>query len=127
MHGLQRTLVADPRCNDRLFPSTSQARQPGDTSFAPRQLQRGCCGSERHDHDDSGFHEGAFEPQVLLIDAGCEWKDYASDITRTIPIGNGGKFTEKAGQVYELVLRMQKVGQTGCPDLTPCANMAQWG
>jgi len=34
---------------------------------------------------------------------------YASDITRTIPVGNGGKYTEKAGAIYELVLRMQKV------------------
>lgn len=100
---------ADARCNDRLFPSTSQTRQAGDTSFAPRQLQRGCCGTDSHDEADSTFHDGAFEPQVLLIDAGCEWKDYASDITRTIPVGNGGKFTEKAGEIYELVLRMQKV------------------
>lgn len=45
----------------------------------------------------------------MLIDAGCEWMGYASDITRTIPVGNGGKYTEKAGQIYELVLRMQKV------------------
>lgn len=34
---------------------------------------------------------------------------YASDITRTIPIGNGGNYTDKAGHIYELVLRMQKV------------------
>jgi Xaa-Pro dipeptidase len=46
---------------------------------------------------------------MLLIDAGCEWENYASDITRTIPIGNGGKYTKEAGEIYELVLRMQKV------------------
>ena len=55
------------------------------------------------------LHTGAFEPQILLIDAGCEWQGYASDVTRTIPIGNGGKYTEKGGEIYELVLRMQKV------------------
>lgn len=46
---------------------------------------------------------------MLLIDAGCEWDNYASDITRTMPIGNGGKFTEEARAIYELVLEMQKV------------------
>lgn len=29
-------------------------------------------------------------------------------MTRTIPVGNGGKYTERAGEIYELVLRMQK-------------------
>jgi len=43
-----------------------------------------------------------------LIDAGCEWDCYASDITRTIPVGNGGKFTPEAKEIYELVLEMQK-------------------
>ncbi|KDR75034.1 hypothetical protein GALMADRAFT_248886 [Galerina marginata CBS 339.88] len=47
-------------------------------------------------------------PQVLLIDAGCEWNCYASDITRTMPVGNGGKFTPEARAIYELVLEMQK-------------------
>ena len=100
------------RCNDTLFPSTAQPRQNGDTSFTPRQHGRGCCGSATdHEHatPTSSFHDSAFEPQVLLIDAGCEWKDYASDITRTLPVGNGGKFTERAGHIYDLVLKMQKV------------------
>ncbi|TDL17094.1 Creatinase/aminopeptidase [Rickenella mellea] len=48
-------------------------------------------------------------PQVLLIDAGCEWNCYASDITRTMPVGNGGKFTTEARAIYELVLEMQKL------------------
>jgi len=50
-----------------------------------------------------------FSPQVLLIDAGCEWNCYASDITRTMPVGNGGKFTREARAIYELVLEMQKL------------------
>jgi Xaa-Pro dipeptidase len=66
-----------------------------------------------HDHQNKNefVHEGAkeFNPQVLLIDAGCEWNCYASDITRTMPVGNGGKFTPEARAIYELVLEMQKV------------------
>ncbi|KAF9260381.1 Creatinase/aminopeptidase [Marasmius fiardii PR-910] len=48
-------------------------------------------------------------PQVLLIDAGCEWSCYASDITRTMPVGNGGKFSPESKAIYELVLEMQRV------------------
>ncbi|KAI6024242.1 Creatinase/aminopeptidase [Pisolithus marmoratus] len=47
-------------------------------------------------------------PQVLLIDAGCEWECYSSDITRTMPVGNGGKFTTEARAMYDLVLEMQQ-------------------
>jgi len=66
-----------------------------------------------HDHQNKNdlAHGKAKElnPQVLLIDAGCEWECYASDITRTMPVGNGGKFTPEARTIYELVLEMQKV------------------
>ncbi|WRT69710.1 uncharacterized protein IL334_006700 [Kwoniella shivajii] len=99
-------------CNDRLFPSTAVPRYPDDQSFTPPQLARGCCGAlapaHAHESPPTSPHGKAFSPQVLLIDAGCEWQGYASDITRTIPVGNGGRFTKEAGEVYELVLRMQK-------------------
>ncbi|THU85022.1 Creatinase/aminopeptidase [Dendrothele bispora CBS 962.96] len=66
-----------------------------------------------HDHHNKMefAHGGKRElnPQVLLIDAGCEWNCYASDITRTMPVGNGGKFTKEARGIYELVLEMQKL------------------
>lgn len=66
-----------------------------------------------HDHHNSNaLRQGStkeFDPQVLLIDAGCEWNCYASDITRTMPVGNSGKFTPEARAIYELVLKMQKV------------------
>ncbi|EGO22853.1 hypothetical protein SERLADRAFT_349935, partial [Serpula lacrymans var. lacrymans S7.9] len=59
--------------------------------------------------NDREFSWGPLNPQVLLIDAGCEWNCYASDITRTMPVGNGGKFTPEAKAIYELVLEMQKL------------------
>ena len=43
---------------------------------------------------------------LLLVDAGCEYKGYASDITRTFPIN--GKFTEAQRDIYDLVLQTQK-------------------
>ena len=65
-----------------------------------------------HHHNKNDLTHGPskkLNPQVLLIDAGCEWDCYASDITRTMPVGNGGKFTPEARAIYELVLEMQKV------------------
>ena len=42
---------------------------------------------------------------LLLIDAGCEYQGYASDITRTFPVN--GKFTGPQKDIYELVLSAQ--------------------
>ena len=42
---------------------------------------------------------------LLLIDAGCEYKGYASDITRTFPVN--GQFTGPQKEIYELVLASQ--------------------
>jgi hypothetical protein len=36
--------------------------------------------------------------------------DILSEVTRTTPVGNGGKFTKEAREIYSLVLKMQKVG-----------------
>ena len=43
--------------------------------------------------------------ELLLVDAGCEFELYASDITRTYPIN--GKFTEPQLAIYEVVLEAQ--------------------
>jgi Xaa-Pro aminopeptidase len=43
--------------------------------------------------------------ELILIDAGCEYEYYASDITRTIPVN--GKFTKAQAEVYQLVLDTQ--------------------
>jgi Xaa-Pro aminopeptidase len=42
---------------------------------------------------------------LLLIDAGCEFQGYASDITRTFPVN--GKFSGPQKAVYEIVLAAQ--------------------
>ncbi len=44
--------------------------------------------------------------ELLLIDAGCEYHYYASDVTRTFPVN--GRFSAEQRAVYEVVLRAQK-------------------
>ncbi|ORY66952.1 peptidase M24, structural domain-containing protein [Leucosporidium creatinivorum] len=44
--------------------------------------------------------------ELVVLDAGCEWGGYASDITRTFPIS--GKFSSAQRDLYEAVLRVQK-------------------
>ena len=44
--------------------------------------------------------------ELILIDAGCEYNYYASDITRTIP--SRGVFTQAQKELYQLVLDVQK-------------------
>ena len=43
--------------------------------------------------------------ELLLIDAGCEYNMYASDITRTFPVS--GVFTAAQRELYEMVLQVQ--------------------
>lgn len=45
------------------------------------------------------------DKELILIDAGCEYDYYASDITRTIPVN--GKFTKAQKELYSLILDTQ--------------------
>lgn len=44
--------------------------------------------------------------EMMLLDAGCEWKNYCSDVTRTFPIS--GKMSKAGKEVYKVVDDMQK-------------------
>jgi Xaa-Pro aminopeptidase len=43
---------------------------------------------------------------LVLIDFGAEYANYASDVTRTVPVN--GKFSKRQKQVYNAVLKVQK-------------------
>ena len=43
---------------------------------------------------------------LVLVDAGCEYKYYASDVTRTFPVN--GSFTEEQKQIYSIVLEAHR-------------------
>jgi Xaa-Pro aminopeptidase len=49
---------------------------------------------------------------LLLIDAGCEYEYYASDITRTFPVN--GRYTPAQRAVYEIVLEAQAAAIAKC-------------
>lgn len=61
------------------------------------------------------YHENRrrmHDEDLLLIDAGCELDGYASDITRTFPVG--GRFIGARRDVYELVLASQEAAFAQC-------------
>ena len=49
----------------------------------------------------------AIDPNgLILVDAGCEWQGYASDITRTFPAN--GQFSSEQRDIYQIVLEAQQ-------------------
>ena len=62
--------------------------------------------------NNAGLNDG----DLILIDAGAEYKGYASDITRTFPVN--GKFTKAQREVYDVVLDVQ----LKCIDYTKTGN-----
>jgi Xaa-Pro aminopeptidase len=60
-----------------------------------------------HNHNHSKMLENG---RLLLVDAGAEiGSHYASDFTRTIPVG--GKFTQQQREIYEIVLAANNRGR----------------
>jgi Xaa-Pro aminopeptidase len=73
-------------------------RHRADTSYEPI-VGGGANGCILHYREnESPLHDG----ELLLIDAGCEYQCYASDITRTFPVN--GRFSPEQRAVYEIVL-----------------------
>jgi Xaa-Pro aminopeptidase len=50
--------------------------------------------------------------EVVLVDAGCELEGYASDVTRTFPIG--GRFGKAERAIYDIVLAAQLASLEVC-------------
>ena len=66
---------------------------------------------ELHYHaNDRQLEDG----DLLLIDAGCEYDYYASDVTRTFPVN--GRFTAEQRAIYDIVLEAQEAAfEAVCP------------
>lgn len=63
--------------------------------------------------------------QLLLMDAGCEFHGYASDVTRTWPVG--GRFTPEQRRVYDIVLsvRQRYEGRGSCAVWQPAVGLQE--
>jgi len=46
---------------------------------------------------------------ILLLDSGADYANYASDMTRTLPVN--GKFTARQKEVYNAVLRVMQAAK----------------
>lgn len=69
----------------------------GMVSFPVILSQRG---ETLHNHDHSGILK---DGRLMLVDAGAEvGSHYASDFTRTVPVG--GRFSQKQREIYDIVL-----------------------
>ena len=54
---------------------------------------------------------------LILLDLGCRWQGYCSDITRTYPVN--GKYSERQKAVYDIVLAAnRKVAEAAKPGMT---------
>jgi Xaa-Pro aminopeptidase len=77
-------------------------RNNADTSYHPI-VGGGANSCILHYRDNNQTLE---EGDLLLVDAGCEYESYASDITRTFPVN--GRFTPEQRAVYEIVLEANR-------------------
>jgi Xaa-Pro aminopeptidase len=50
-------------------------------------------------------NQACMDGDMILMDVGAEYANYASDMTRTIPVN--GRFTERQKKVYEAVLKVK--------------------
>ncbi|HEY5679375.1 MAG TPA: Xaa-Pro aminopeptidase [Pseudomonadales bacterium] len=57
-------------------------------------------------------HDVLKKGDLVLIDAGCEYQHYASDVTRTFPVA--GKFSAAQRALYEVVLEANRQGIEAC-------------
>jgi len=76
-------------------------RHGTDASYAPIVGGGGNACTLHYTANDAELRDG----DLLLIDAGCEFDYYASDITRTFPIG--GQFSKEQRLIYDIVLAAQ--------------------
>ena len=63
-----------------------------------------------YNENSSKLNEG----DLVLVDAGCEYDHYASDVTRTFPVGK--KFSEEQKQIYKVVFEAHK---QACKEIRP--------
>lgn len=96
--------VADENAAEAEFVSYCRKKGSKHQAYSPILAAGSAAGTLHYIDNDRAFPS---EPTLLLVDAGADYNSYAADVTRCIPIGNGGRFTKECKEIYELVLSMQ--------------------
>ena len=92
----------------RAIAAAMAAHGCGRESF-PLVTASGPSAAEPHGSGNSGV---LAEGTLLVADIGCYWDHYASDFTRTLPIG--GRFSERQRVLYQAVLAAQAAAAAAC-------------
>jgi Xaa-Pro dipeptidase len=86
-----------------LFLDICVSRQAKQQAYDPIAASGPNAGTLHYDANNEDFENR----QLMCLDAGCEYELYASDITRTFPLGPAWP-TKEAANIYKLVERMQE-------------------
>ncbi|GAA5937402.1 hypothetical protein JCM10213_007223 [Rhodosporidiobolus nylandii] len=97
--------IADENAAEAEFTSYCRKRGAKWQAYCPIMAAGSSAGTLHYVGNDAAFPK---EGSLLLVDAGAEYKNYAADVTRCVPIGNGGRFTKECREIYEIVLEMQE-------------------
>ena len=94
--------MTNERDVEAVFAAVCTARGARSQSY-PIIAGAGTNGSTLHYGENDKALKGK---QLMVLDAGCEWNCYASDVTRTLPIT--GRLTEEGAGIYGIVQQMQE-------------------
>ncbi|KAF2641792.1 hypothetical protein P280DRAFT_516817 [Massarina eburnea CBS 473.64] len=86
-----------------LFMDVCISRQAKQQAYDPIAASGPNAGTLHYDANNEDFGDR----QLMCLDAGCEFENYASDITRTFPLSSSWPSSE-AENIYKLVQRMQE-------------------
>ncbi len=87
-----------------LYQRESEKRGASGKAFDPLVCFGKNCAEPHHAGDDTVSREG----DMVIIDVGLTWKDYCSDMTRTVCLGRA---TDEMKRVYDLVKAAAKAGR----------------
>eukprot|EP00761_Pharyngomonas_kirbyi_P011923 gb/GECH01011949.1/.p1 GENE.gb/GECH01011949.1/~~gb/GECH01011949.1/.p1 ORF type:complete len:457 (+),score=124.32 gb/GECH01011949.1/:1-1371(+) len=103
-----KTLMREIACGLREYQCEAIFKQKCMFLGARHQAYAGIYGTGKN---GAVLHYGAGDVELkdgdlILVDAGCEFNLFASDVTRTYPVN--GKFTAEQKEIYNIVLRSQQ-------------------
>ncbi|KAK3686297.1 hypothetical protein LTR37_019980 [Vermiconidia calcicola] len=89
---------------EAVFLGTCLAHRAKDQAYGPICGSGSNAGQLHYTKNDRDFGKS----QLLLVDAGAQWQQYASDVTRTMPLNSKFWPSEEAEAVYTWVARIQE-------------------